>query len=84
MNILFSLSHIGYTVSPQADAGWMGEAGPGPFPNGSRLGWTENDFTDRDTAFLVWSCLHLTRMCKDAGLPFASRPRPVTQRPFFV
>jgi multimeric flavodoxin WrbA len=30
MNILFSLSHIGYTVPPQADAGWMGEAGPGP------------------------------------------------------
>ena len=30
MNILFSLSHIGYTIPPQADAGWVGEAGPGP------------------------------------------------------
>ncbi len=29
MNILFSLSHIGYTVPPQTDDGWMGEAGPG-------------------------------------------------------
>jgi multimeric flavodoxin WrbA len=30
MNILYSLQHIGYTIPPQADAGWIGEAGPGP------------------------------------------------------
>ena len=27
-NILYSLQHIGYTIPPQADAGWIGEAGP--------------------------------------------------------
>ena len=30
MNILYSLQHLGYAIPPQADAGWMGEAGPGP------------------------------------------------------
>jgi multimeric flavodoxin WrbA len=30
MNVLYSLQHIGYTIPPQADAGWVGEAGPGP------------------------------------------------------
>src|SRR6266496_3872299 len=30
MDILFSLQHIGYTIPPQADCGWVGEAGPGP------------------------------------------------------
>ena len=30
MNILYSLQHLGYTIPPQADAGWLGEAGPGP------------------------------------------------------
>ena len=30
MNILYSLQHLGYTIPPQADAGWIGEAGPGP------------------------------------------------------
>lgn len=30
MNILYSLQHLGYTIPPQADSGWMGEAGPGP------------------------------------------------------
>ncbi len=30
MNILYSLQHLGYVIPPQADAGWIGEAGPGP------------------------------------------------------
>lgn len=67
MNILFSLSHIGYTVPPQADAGWMGEAGPGPSYMDEGSGGPENDFTNRNTTFLVWNCLHLARMLKDAG-----------------
>ncbi|MBT8144847.1 MAG: NAD(P)H-dependent oxidoreductase, partial [Gammaproteobacteria bacterium] len=29
MNILYSLQHLGYTIPPQADAAWVGEAGPG-------------------------------------------------------
>ncbi|MEO0478947.1 MAG: flavodoxin family protein [Planctomycetota bacterium] len=67
MNILFSLSHIGYTVPPQADAGWMGEAGPGPSYMDEGSGGPENDFTNRNTTFLAWNCLHLARMLKDAG-----------------
>ncbi len=30
MNVLYSLQHLGYTIPPQADAGWIGEAGSGP------------------------------------------------------
>jgi multimeric flavodoxin WrbA len=29
MSILYSLQHLGYTIPPQADCGWIGEAGPG-------------------------------------------------------
>lgn len=67
MNILFSLSHIGYTVPPQADAGWMGEAGPGPSYMDPGSGGPENDFTNRNTTFLVWNTLHVARWLKDAG-----------------
>ena len=38
MNILYSLQHLGYTIPPQADAGWIGEAGPGPVVPGRGLG----------------------------------------------
>ncbi len=67
MNILFSLSHIGYTIPPQADAGWLGEVGPGPSYLDPGSGGPENDFTNRNTTFLAWNCMHLARMLKDHG-----------------
>jgi multimeric flavodoxin WrbA len=30
MGLLYALQHVGYTIPPQADAGWLGEIGPGP------------------------------------------------------
>src|SRR5437764_7614155 len=30
MQMLYSLQHLGYVIPPQADSGWLGEAGPGP------------------------------------------------------
>ena len=37
MNILYSLQHLGYTIPPQADSGWLGEAGPGSELSRSRI-----------------------------------------------
>jgi multimeric flavodoxin WrbA len=67
MNILYSLQHLGYVIPPQADAGWLGEAGPGPsyLDPGSR--GPENDFTNRNTTFMTWNLMHLSRMLKDSG-----------------
>ncbi len=67
MNILYSLQHLGYTIPPQADAGWIGEAGPGPSYLDPESGGPENDFTNRNTTFMTWNLLHLARMLKDAG-----------------
>ena len=67
MNILFSLQHLGYTIPPQADAAWLGEAGPGPSYLDPGSGGPENDFTNRNTTFMTWNLLHLARMLKDAG-----------------
>ena len=71
MNVLYSLQHLGYVVPPQADAGWIGEVGPGPsygdlLDDGSRAG-VDSDFTNRNLTFLAWNLLHLARMLKDAG-----------------
>ena len=67
MNILYSLQHLGYTIPPQADADWLGEAGPGPSYLDPGSGGPENDFTNRNTTFMTWNLLHLARMLKDAG-----------------
>lgn len=67
MNILYSLQHLGYTIPPQADAAWIGEAGPGPSYLDEGSGGPENDFTNRNTTFMTWNLMHLARMLKDAG-----------------
>lgn len=66
MNILYSLQHLGYVIPPQADAGWIGEAGPGPSYGDDGAGF-DNDFTQRNTTFMAWNLMHLARMLKDAG-----------------
>ena len=67
MSILYSLQHLGYVIPPQADAGWIGEAGPGPSYLDQGSGGPENDFTNRNTTFMSWNLLHLARMIKNAG-----------------
>ncbi len=67
MNILYSLQHLGFTIPPQADSAWLGEAGPGPSYLDPGSGGPENDFTNRNTTFLTWNLLHVALMLKDAG-----------------
>ncbi len=67
MNILYSLQHIGYVIPPQADAGWIGEAGPGPSYLDEGSGGPENDFTNRNTTFMTWNLLHMARVLKEQG-----------------
>jgi len=67
MNVLYSLQHLGYVIPPQADAGWIGEAGPGPSYLDEGSGGPENDFTNRNTTFMTWNLMHLAGMLKDAG-----------------
>ncbi|MGW8375022.1 flavodoxin family protein [Streptomyces sp. ODS28] len=67
MNVLYSLQHLGYTVPPQADAGWVGPAGPGPSYLDPDSGGPQNDFTNRNTTFMTWNLLHTARLLKDAG-----------------
>lgn len=66
-NILYSLQHIGYAIPPQADAGWTGEAGPGPSYLDKGSGGPKNDFTNRNTTFMTWNLMHLAKMLKEAG-----------------
>lgn len=81
MDILYAMQHIGYTIPPQADCGWIGEAGPGPSygdtewegkPIGdgkTPLGFN-NDFTNRNTTFMSWNLMHMASLLKaNDGIP---------------
>ncbi len=66
MSILYALQHLGFVIPPQADAGWIGEAGPGPSYGDDGIG-LDNDFTNRNTTFMTWNLLHAARMLKESG-----------------
>lgn len=67
MNILYSLQHLGYTIPPQVDAGWIGEAGPGPSYLDEGSGGPSNDFTNRNTTFMTWNLMHMAYTLKQQG-----------------
>lgn len=72
MTLGFAMNHLGYTIPPQADCGWIGEAGPGPSygddkDGGGKVGF-DNDFTKRNTTIMTWNAMHLAAMLKD-GIP---------------
>jgi multimeric flavodoxin WrbA len=67
MNVLYSLQHLGCTIPPQADSGWIGAIGPGPSYLDKGSGGPENDFTNRNTTFMTWNLMHVAKLLKDAG-----------------
>lgn len=75
MGILYAMQHVGYSIPPQADAGWIGEVGPGPSYGDTEwqgkkisppLG-TDSNFTNRNTTFMTYNLLHLANMLKNQG-----------------
>lgn len=70
--LLYAMQHIGYSIPPQADCGWIGEIGPGAsygdVVEGSDVpvGY-DNEFTNKNTTIMTWNVLHLARLLKDVG-----------------
>lgn len=74
-DILYAMQHIGYTIPPQVDAGWIGEAGPGP-SYGDKIKGSDipvgfdNNFTNRNTTFMAWNLMHMAKILKtNGGIP---------------
>lgn len=71
MSVLYALQHVGYTIPPQADCGWIGEAGPGPsygdtLDDGRQAGF-DNAFTRRNLTIMTWNLMHTARMMAERG-----------------
>jgi len=75
MGILYALQHIGYSIPPQADCGWLGEVGPGPSYGDTEwkgekidppVGF-KTEFTNKIATFMTYNILHLASMLKAKG-----------------
>jgi multimeric flavodoxin WrbA len=75
MGVLYALQHIGYSIPPQADCGWIGEVGPGPSYGDTEwkgekinppVGFN-TEFTNKMVTFMTYNLLHLASMLKTQG-----------------
>ena len=71
METLFALSHIGYTIPPQADCGWIGEIGPGPsygdpVEGGNPVGY-DREFTNKNATIMTWNLMHTAQLLTSQG-----------------
>lgn len=66
-SILFTLSHFGFNIPPNADAYWVGEAGPGP--SYIEANGIENDFTRNNITMEAYNLIHLARILKQNPIP---------------
>lgn len=79
MSLLYALGHLGCTIPPQADCGWIGEAGPGPSYGDEGAG-LDNDFTRQNTTVMTWNLMHMARILRDSGgLPRRGNDRKAWQ-----
>ena len=78
MDILYALQHMGFTIPPQADCGWVGEVGPGPSYGdreykGEKLtvpAGFSSEFTNKNTTYMAWNLMHMAKLLKlNAGIP---------------
>ncbi|MCG1023626.1 flavodoxin family protein [Sutcliffiella horikoshii] len=66
-SILYGLTHIGFTIPPNVDTYWVGEAGPGP--SYIEAEGYKNDFTMEHAKIMAYNLMHFARMLKENPIP---------------
>ena len=64
---LFNLTHLGFTVPPNADTYWVGDAGPGP--SYIEAGGENHPYTQRTTRWMAHNAVHMARIMKANPIP---------------
>jgi len=64
---LFNLSHLGFTIPPNADTYWVGDAGPGP--SYIEAGGADSAYTQKTARWMAHNVVHLARILKAHPIP---------------
>jgi multimeric flavodoxin WrbA len=66
-SVIYALSHIGFTVPPNVDTYWVGEAGPGP--SFIEAKGNTNEFTMQHAKVMAYNLMHFARLLKEHPIP---------------
>jgi multimeric flavodoxin WrbA len=64
---LFNLSHLGFTIPPNADTYWVGDAGPGP--SFIAAGGKDHPYTQKTANWMSHNVVHMARILKQHPIP---------------
>ncbi len=70
---LFNMSHLGFTIPPNADTYWVGEAGPGP--SYIDAGGQDHPYTQRTARWMAHNLVHMARILKATPIPAEGNTR---------
>jgi multimeric flavodoxin WrbA len=76
---LFNLSHLGFTIPPNADTYWVGDAGPGP--SFIEAGGEDHPYTQKTAGWMAHNVVHLARILKSNPIPPEGNTVPGWQPP---
>lgn len=66
-SLIYALSHIGFTIPPNVDAYWVGEAGPGP--SFIEAEGNKNEFTMKNAKILAYNLIHFSKLLRYHPIP---------------
>ena len=76
---LFNMTHLGFTIPPNADTYWVGDAGPGP--SFIEAGGQDHAYTQKTASWMAHNVVHLARILKGTrSRPRATRSPPTETR----
>jgi multimeric flavodoxin WrbA len=64
---LFNMSHLGFTIPPNADTYWVGDAGPGP--SFIEAGGASHPYTLKTAGWMAHNVVHMARILKANPIP---------------
>jgi len=64
---LFNMSHLGFSIPPNADTYWVGDAGPGP--SFIEAGGRDHPYTLKTAGWMAHNVVHLARILKANPIP---------------
>ncbi len=70
---LFNMSHLGFTIPPNADTYWVGQAGPGP--SFIDAGGRDHPYTQRTARWMAHNLVHMARILKANPIPAEGNTR---------
>ncbi|KUG07490.1 flavodoxin family protein [Solirubrum puertoriconensis] len=65
--LVWAMQEQGFSIPPNANSYWVGEAGPGP--SYQEAGGERHLYTNKNVRYLVYNCLHLARVLAQHPYP---------------